>query len=128
MEHPITPTSSSSPVWLRRALREPLTHFIVLGALIFAADHWVLAQRGNPQEIVITKETYAEACNAFVGGMKREPTGAELKVLTDRWVDNEVLYREGLAPRYGQGRPGDEGSGGFQGPEHRAGWACIAEN
>ena len=97
MEHPITPTSSSSPVWLRRALREPLTHFIVLGALIFTADHWVLVQRGNPQEIVITKETYAEARNAFVGGMKREPTGAELKVLTDRWVDNEVLYREGLA-------------------------------
>jgi hypothetical protein len=29
--------------------------------------------------------------------MKREPTAAELKVLTDRWVDNEVLFREGLA-------------------------------
>lgn len=96
MEHPITPTSSS-PVWLQRALREPLTHFIVLGALIFAADHWILEQRGNPQEIVITKETYAEARGAFVAGMKREPTDAELKVLTDRWVDNEVLYREGLA-------------------------------
>jgi hypothetical protein len=29
--------------------------------------------------------------------MKREPSAAELKVLTDRWVDNEVLFREGLA-------------------------------
>ena len=46
---------------------------------------------------MITKETYAEARGAFVAGMKREPTDAELKVLTDRWVDNEVLYREGLA-------------------------------
>jgi len=46
---------------------------------------------------VITKETYAEARGAFVAGMKREPTAAELKVLTDRWVDNEVLFREGLA-------------------------------
>lgn len=97
MEQPTTPSSSSLPVWLQRALREPLTHFVVLGALIFAADHFVLAQRGNPQEIVITKEAYAEARSAFVAGMKREPTDAELKVLTDRWVDNEVLFREGLA-------------------------------
>jgi hypothetical protein len=97
MEQPITHPSSSSPVWLQRVLREPLTHFVVLGALIFAADHVILGQRGNPQEIVITKEAYAEARGAFVAGMKREPTDAELKVLTDRWVDNEVLYREGLA-------------------------------
>ena len=93
MESPIiTPTT-----WLQRALREPLTHFIVLGALIFAADALFLSVRGDPQEIVITKETYAEARGAFVAGMKREPTAAELKVLTDRWVDNEVLFREGLA-------------------------------
>jgi len=93
MESPIiTPTT-----WLQRALREPLTHFIVLGALIFAADALFLSVRGDPQEIVITKETYAEARGAFVAGMNREPTAAELKVLTDRWVDNEVLFREGLA-------------------------------
>jgi len=94
MEHP---TNSAAPTFLQRALREPLTHFIIFGALIFAVDHWVLAVRGNPQEIVITKEAYAEARGAFVAGMKREPTEAELKVLTDRWLDNEVLYREGLA-------------------------------
>lgn len=94
MESPIHQTPST---WLQRALREPLTHFIVLGALIFAADSLFLSVRGDPQEIVITKETYAEARGAFVAGMKREPTSAELKVLTDRWLDNEVLFREGLA-------------------------------
>jgi hypothetical protein len=97
MEQPLTHPPSSSRVWLQSVLREPLTHFVVLGALIFAADHLILAQRGDPQEIVITKEAYAEARSAFMTGMKREPTDAELKVLTDRWVDNEVLYREGLA-------------------------------
>ena len=94
MESSIHQTPST---WLHRTLREPLTHFIVLGALIFAADTLFLSVRGDPQEIVITKETYAEARGAFVAGMKREPTDAELKVLTDRWVDNEVLFREGLA-------------------------------
>jgi hypothetical protein len=83
--------------WLQLALREPLTHVIVVGALIFAADALFLSVRGDPQEIVISKETYAEARGAFVAGMKREPTADELKVLTDRWVDNEVLFREGLA-------------------------------
>lgn len=29
--------------------------------------------------------------------MKRPPEPAELQVLIDRWVDNEILYREGLA-------------------------------
>ena len=94
MESSIHQTPST---WLHRTLREPLTHFIVLGALIFAADTLFLSVRGDPQEIVITKETYAEARGAFLAGMKREPTAAELKVLTDRWVDNEVLFREGLA-------------------------------
>jgi hypothetical protein len=94
MESSIHQTPST---WLQRALREPLTHFIVLGALIFAADALFLSVRGDPQDIVITKEIYAEARGAFVAGMKREPTAAELKVLTDRWVDNEVLFREGLA-------------------------------
>jgi len=86
----------NSPI-LQRFVREPLTHFVVLGALIFAADHWVLSERGDPQEIVITAKIYDDARSAFVGGMKREPSDAEMKVLTDRWVDNEVLYREGLA-------------------------------
>jgi hypothetical protein len=94
MESPINVIPAT---WLQRAIREPLTHFIVLGALIFAADALFLSVRGDPQEIVITKETYAEARGAFLAGMKREPTAAELKVLTDRWVDNEVLFREGLA-------------------------------
>jgi hypothetical protein len=94
MESPINITPDT---WLQRAIREPLTHFLILGALIFAADALFLSVRGDPQEIVITKETYAEARGAFVAGMNREPTAAELKVLTDRWVDNEVLFREGLA-------------------------------
>jgi hypothetical protein len=94
MEQPMNPFNS--PI-LQRFVREPLTHFVVLGALILAADHWVLSERGDPQEIVITEKIYDGARAAFVSGMKREPTDAEMKVLTDRWVDNEVLYREGLA-------------------------------
>lgn len=81
----------------RQFTREPLVHFLVLGMLIFTADHFLVAVRGDPQDIVVTEAAYSEARQTFVAGMKREPTRAELKTLTDRWVDNEVLYREGLA-------------------------------
>ncbi len=91
--------------WLQRVQREPLVHFLVFGALIFAADHILLTVRGNPQDIVITKEAYQEARETFVAGMKREPDAAELKTLKERWVDNEVLYREGLALGLDKGDP-----------------------
>lgn len=91
--------------WLQRVKREPLAHFLVFGALIFAADHMLLAVQGNPQDIVLTKATYQEARETFVAGMKREPDAAELKTLTDRWIENEVLYREGLALGLDKGDP-----------------------
>ncbi len=91
--------------WLQRVAREPLVHFLVFGALIFAADHVLLAVQGNPNDIVVTKEIYQEASETFVAGMKREPTPAELKTLIDRWIDNEVLYREGLTLGLDKGDP-----------------------
>lgn len=100
-----TPNKLNSTTWLHRVAGEPLVHFMVFGALIFAADHVLLTVRGNPQDIVITKEAYQEARDTFVAGMKREPNPAELKTLTDRWLDNEVLYREGLALGLDRGDP-----------------------
>jgi hypothetical protein len=80
----------------RRLLREPLLHFALLGALIFAADQAVLAVRGDAAEIVIPQAAVKEARETFLTSTRREPTPAELKLLLDRWRDNEVLYREGL--------------------------------
>lgn len=100
-----TPNELAATSWLQRVKREPLVHFLIFGVLIFAADHVLLTVRGNPQDIVITKEAYQEARETFVAGMKREPDSAELKALTDRWVDNEVLYREGLALGLDKGDP-----------------------
>ena len=81
----------------RHLLREPLLHFALLGALIFGADQALLALRGDGGEIVVTAAARKEARDIFVAGMKREPSAAELQLLLDRWRDNEVLYREGLA-------------------------------
>lgn len=81
----------------RHLATDPLIHFLLLGALVFAADQWFSAQRGDPQTIAMSEEVRKEARQIFQSGMKREPDPAEMKVLMDRWIDNEVLYREGLA-------------------------------
>ena len=92
-----TPASDTvSRSWNQRLLAEPLVHFLLLGALLFALDHLLLAQRGDPRRIDVPDAAYEEAQALFSGNLKRDPTDRDLKVLIDRWVDNEVLYREGL--------------------------------
>ena len=81
----------------RHLAREPLLHFLLLGALIFGADRLIAAQRGDQQTIVVSADVRKESTETFKSGMKRDPSPADLKILVDRWVDNEVLYREGLA-------------------------------
>lgn len=102
-----TPSSSaaSATSWFSTLLREPLLHFVLLGGLVFAADQVIRSERGDPREIIVGPEVDAEARATFRKGRDREPSAPELSVLRERWVANEVLYREGLALRLDQGDP-----------------------
>ena len=86
-----------------RWLREPLLHFTLLGALLFAADHLIASRQGDPHLIVITADVDRDARKLFVDAKGREPSAADMLILRTRWFDNEVLYREGLALRVDQG-------------------------
>jgi PPIC-type PPIASE domain len=98
---PPTPPKSAS-LW-KAALSEPLLHFIVLGGLIFAADRAAVSRQDDPRVIVIGPEVEREARSIFRSAQGRDPSPAELEVLRRRWIDNEVLYREGLSLRLEQG-------------------------
>jgi hypothetical protein len=74
-----------------------MLHFVLLGILVFAADHLLWVKRGDPRTIEVPESAYQEARSLILSGMQRTATEADLKILIDRWVDNEVLYREGLA-------------------------------
>lgn len=76
---------------------EPLFHFIVLGALLFALDHFLVIRADDPHTIVVSAEVNKELADMFAGSRNRQPTPDELKALQKVWLDNEVLYREGLA-------------------------------
>ncbi len=83
--------------------REPLLHFLLLGGLLFAADHVLVSRADDPRTIVVGPEVDAEARQTFKGARGREPNAQELEALRRVWLDNEVLYREGLALQVDKG-------------------------
>ncbi|MGC3981028.1 MAG: peptidylprolyl isomerase [Steroidobacteraceae bacterium] len=87
------------PTWLR----EPLLHFVVLGGLLFAVDQIMADRSDDPRHIVVGPQVDAEAVQTFKASRGREPNSEELKALHQVWLDNEVLYREGLAMQLDQG-------------------------
>ncbi len=90
---------SALPAWLK----EPLLHFVALGALLFALDHALISRAEDPRVIVVGAEVDREARLVFKSSRGREPTAQELKALRQVWLDNEVLYREGLALQVDRG-------------------------
>jgi hypothetical protein len=89
----------SVPQWMK----EPLLHFVLLGALVFAADHFIAGRANDPRTIVVGAEVDQEARQVFKASRGRDPNPEELAALRRVWLDNEVLYREGLALQVDKG-------------------------
>jgi len=82
---------------LRRLVSEPLVHFVVLGALIFGIDAAMGADSPGERRVSVTAEQRAGLIADWERSQKRPPTATETELLVLRWVDEEILYREGLA-------------------------------
>jgi peptidyl-prolyl cis-trans isomerase C len=85
---------------MKRLLREPLVHFVLIGTLIFSANSW--RNRGAPSEeglpaIEISADTIAWLGEGFAKQWHRPPDDHELRGLVEDHVREEVLYREALA-------------------------------
>ena len=87
------------PAWLK----EPLLHFLVVGAVVFAVDHYLVGRADDPHVIVMGTDVDAEATALFKASRGRLPNDDELAALRRVWLDNEVLYREGLALQVDRG-------------------------
>lgn len=88
-----------APNWLR----EPLLHFVVLGALLFAVDHFIAGRADDPRTILVDAAVDNQARQVFKAARGRDPNEDELYALRRVWLDNEVLYREGLALQVDKG-------------------------
>jgi hypothetical protein len=83
---------------LVKVIREPLVHFLVLGALFFA-----IFGRGGAEpspggaEIVVTSADVDRIAAGFATTWQRPPTDQELEGAISDFVREEVLYRTGLS-------------------------------
>jgi hypothetical protein len=89
------------PGWLR----EPLLHFLVFGGALFAIDHLFVSHADDTRTIVVGADVNKESRETFKAARGREPNAEELAALHRVWLDNEVLYREGLALQVDKGDP-----------------------
>jgi parvulin-like peptidyl-prolyl isomerase len=85
---------------MKRLWREPLMHFLLLGAVLFAVSHYVPPAREaapSSQQIQLSLDELAQLALLFQSQWRREPTPEEFNRLVESKVQEEILYREALA-------------------------------
>lgn len=87
-------------------LKDPLVLFVVLGGAL-AALHLTLRDDPPPQarqtEIVVTDADVVHIRQVYEKTWQRPPTDAQLRIIVERRVRDEILYREAMALGLGQG-------------------------
>lgn len=80
-------------------VREPLVHFVVVGALLAALE--TIARPDDTDEpatrvLVVDAATRRGLATDWEHDHGAPPSDAELREATDAWIDEELLFREGL--------------------------------
>jgi peptidyl-prolyl cis-trans isomerase C len=92
----LEPRASHASRW-RQLGREPLLHFVLLGALIFVAAHIVEEKRRSSQvQVVVDSGLRQRLANLHRAQFGVAPTATQLDTLVEGYVDDEVLYREAI--------------------------------
>lgn len=80
-----------------RLLKDPLVHFLLIGAALFGVSAWRGEMiRAGRERIMITAEQVSKASGTAALAQGRELSPAELNDLVESMVREEVLYREAL--------------------------------
>jgi hypothetical protein len=80
-----------------KLLREPLVHFLALGAALFALSALFGGRGAAPERIVVTRGRVEHLAANFARTWQRPPTPPELQGLVDAWVREEIYAREARA-------------------------------
>jgi len=84
---------------MKRWLREPLLHFLLIGLLLFGV--YAYTNRGrigieSPRQIVLSLDDLRTMTAYFDSQWHRQPTAQEFQAMVEDKIKEEVLYREGL--------------------------------
>jgi hypothetical protein len=83
---------------LKSILREPLLHFLAIGAALFLFFHYSGSGSGpGSNRIVLTPGQIEYLATGYAKTWQRPPSDAELKHLIDDWVREEIAVREAMA-------------------------------
>ena len=84
---------------LKNLLREPLLHFLLIGAAIFAVFELVNDETPGraDNQVVVSTGRIEQFKNIFTKTWQRPPTSNELKGLIDNYVLEEIYYRQAIA-------------------------------
>jgi peptidyl-prolyl cis-trans isomerase C len=92
--------SAAAPLPRRPWLREPLLHFVVIGAALFVGYsllHPLPTAGDSDRRIVLTQDDLRQLSVAVVAQGRPAPTPEQMRSLIESRVQQEVLYREALA-------------------------------
>jgi len=84
---------------LRRIAREPLVHFLLIGAAIYALTAWLgpAGEVDAENTIRVTANEIGWLTSSWKKRWNRPPTAEERRGLIDEYIRETVLYREALA-------------------------------
>jgi peptidyl-prolyl cis-trans isomerase C len=86
--------------FVKRMMREPLVHFLLIGTVLFGAYGWMnggLNQGSGSKNIELTIDDLRQLEIYFESQWHRPPTEQEFVGLVESKVREEILYREALA-------------------------------
>jgi hypothetical protein len=101
-----TVSSTPQPSLLKRWLREPLLHFLLIGLALFAiyrALNPAAVEQEIRNRIELTNDDLRQLEVAWMAQWRRPPTPEEMRRLVESKVREEILYREALALGLQQG-------------------------
>ena len=81
---------------LRAFAAEPLTHFVLIGALLFIVSH-ALQDRSSRYRIDITPAEVDRIATSYAQQYGAVPSGDQLRTMVGNRVKEEIFFREGVA-------------------------------
>jgi peptidyl-prolyl cis-trans isomerase C len=87
------------PSTVKRWLREPLLHFLLIGLVLFGVYAYINRGRigiESPRQIVLSFDELRTMTAYFESQWHRPPTPQEFQAMVEDKIKEEVLYREGL--------------------------------
>lgn len=74
-------------------MREPIIWFLLIGAVLFGADHYLA---NESETIVVDDLVRTRLSSLWLAQMGNQVTQEQLSSLVDAWIKEEVLYREAI--------------------------------